>query len=172
MRSPALRLFIALWPPDPVRSQIAQWQSQWEWPERAAVVPPERLHVTLHFLGDIPAPRVLDLKYVLKPVPAPQFALHFSRVDMWPQGIAVLRPDNSPTTLRGLHARIGLALAGIDIPVEERPWRPHVTLARRAYGAKPPPQVADVQWASNDGFVLVQTMGGGRGYEIIERFGA
>ena len=167
-----VRLFIALWPPDEVRSGIARWQSAWTWPERAAVVPAERLHVTLHFLGDVAPERVLDLRYVLKPIPAPTFDLHFGKADMWQHGLAVLRPDNSPTPLRGLHARIGLALAGIQMPVEERPYRPHVTLARRATGAKAPAQDADVLWESRSGFALVQTLAGGRGYEILERFGA
>jgi 2'-5' RNA ligase len=172
MRAPSVRLFIALWPADPVRIAIAQWQSEWQWPERASVVPPERLHVTLHFIGDVEPRRVLDLKYVLKKVPAPRFALHFGRPDIWSHGIAVLRPENSPTQLRGLHARIGLALAGIDLPASEQPYKPHVTLARRATGAKAPERAPGIDWEANEGFVLAQSLGGGRGYEILERFGA
>jgi len=172
MRSPTVRLFIALWPSDAERAAIAQWQAQWLWPERASVVRAERLHITLHFLGDVAPQRIADLKYVLKPVPAPGFDLHFGKPDIWQHGTAVLRPDNSPVTLRGLHARIGLALAAIEMPVEERPYRPHVTLARRASGAKPPPVEADVAWEARSGFVLAQAPGGGRGYEILERFGA
>lgn len=171
MRSSTVRLFIALWPPDEVRSAIAQWQSAWTWPERASVVPSESLHVTLHFLGDVAPRSVLDLKYVLKSIPAPAFELQFGKADMWQHGIAVLRPGNSPTLLRGLHARIGLALAEIELPVEDRPYRPHVTLARRASGATPPGQDADVRWESRSGFALVQTLGGGKGYEVLERFG-
>jgi 2'-5' RNA ligase len=171
MRSPASRLFIALWPSEPVRAQLAQVQSAWAWPERAALVAPDRLHVTLHFLGGVEASCILDLTYVLKSVPAPPFDLHFSRAEMWPHGTAVLRPDNLPIALRGLHARIGLALAAIGLPVEERPYRPHVTLARRASGAKPPVTAPPVQWEAKNGFVLVQTLAAGRGYEIVERFG-
>jgi 2'-5' RNA ligase len=171
MRSPAVRLFIALWPADEVRLGIAQWQSQWTWPDRAAVVAPERLHVTLHFLGDVLPERMHDLKYVLKAVPTPPFELRFTRHEMWQHGMAVLRPETSPTLMRGLHARIGLALTGIGMPVEGRPYRPHVTLARRATGATPPAQAPDVLWQANNGFVLVQTLPGGRGYEVLERFG-
>jgi 2'-5' RNA ligase len=174
MRSPAasLRLFIALWPPEETRAAIAQWQSQWEWPERAALVPAERLHITLHFLGDVAPQRVRDLRYVLQPVPAPVFDLHFGRADVWQRGIAVLRPEHLPTQLRGLQARIGLALARLGMPVDTRPWRPHVTLARRAAGAKPPPQAPNLFWRAHGGFVLVQTLAAGRGYEILERFGS
>jgi 2'-5' RNA ligase len=173
MRSPSnVRLFIALWPSDAVRDAIVQWQSGWQWPEKAYMVKPERLHVTLHFLGDVPSERILDLKYVLQPIRAQQFELHFTRPETWQQGVAVLRPDNSPTVLRGLHARIGLALAEIGLPVDERSYRPHVTLARKAAGATPPAHLADILWQSKGGFALVQTLGSGRGYEILERFGA
>ncbi|MEJ6022907.1 RNA 2',3'-cyclic phosphodiesterase [Ramlibacter sp. PS4R-6] len=172
MRAPAtVRLFIALWPPEPVREAIALWQAQWQWPQQATLVKAERLHATLHFLGDVAPERVLDLKYVLDRVAAQGFALHFGHPDMWQHGTAVLRPENSPTALRGLHARIGLALAEIGLPVEGRSYRPHVTLARRAQGAKPPAEMAAIDWESKGGFVLVQTLGGGRGYQVLETFG-
>jgi len=165
-----VRLFIALWPPDAVRDALARWQGAWQWPGPAALVPPERLHLTLHFLGAVPASTVLDLQHVLQ-IPTPAFDLHFGTPEIWQQGIAVLRPESSPTPLRALHARIGLALASVGLKVESRPWRPHVTLARKAAGATPPPQPPDIAWPARDGFVLVQTLGGGRGYEILDRFG-
>jgi 2'-5' RNA ligase len=173
MPAPAsVRLFIALWPTDEVRAAIAHWQASWQWPEKAAVVKADRLHVTLHFLGNLAPQRILDLKYVLDKVVAQPFALQFGRGDIWQHGIAVLRPENSPTALRALHARIGLALGQIGLPTEDRAYRPHVTLARRATGAKPPPQPAQVTWVSTGRFVLVQTLGGGRGYQVLETFGA
>jgi RNA 2',3'-cyclic 3'-phosphodiesterase len=172
MREPAtVRLFIALWPPAEVRDAIAAWQAAWAWPNQAALVRPENFHITLHFLGSVQQKRVADLKYVLHRISTRDFSLHFGHYDVWQHGITVLRTDSSPTGLRALHARIGLALAEIGMPVEERAFRPHVTLARRATGATPPPEPADVHWDAKDGFVLVQTLGGAAGYEILERFG-
>lgn len=172
MAASTVRLFIALWPTDAVRQAVAQWQSEWQWPERAALVAAAKLHLTLHFLGDVEERRVLDLKYVLKSVPASPIDLHFGRPEIWAHGVAVLRPDKSPTALRSLHARIGLALAQIGMPTAEQSFRPHVTLARRATAAKLPERTADITWAAANGFVLAQSPGGGRGYEILERFGA
>src|SRR4051812_13067906 len=97
----SLRLFIALWPTDAVRDAIAAWQSQWAWPQKASVVKAERLHVTLHFLGEVPPERVLDLRYVLSPIRPQNFDLHFTRHETWQHGMTVLRPGNSPTQLRG-----------------------------------------------------------------------
>jgi len=166
-----VRLFIALWPPDPVRQAIAQWQSEWQWPVRAALVAAAKLHLTLHFIGEVAQQRVLDLKYVLKSVPASRFDLRFGRPEIWPHGIAVLRPEQSPTALRSLHGRIGLSLASIGLPMAEQTFRPHVTLARRATAAKAPERTPEITWQGATGFVLVQAPGGGRPYEILERFG-
>lgn len=168
----SVRLFIALWPPEAVRREIAAWQSQWQWPPKAGVVAPERLHVTLHFLGEVPQELSRELAYVLEPIRAQPFELHFDRSEMWPHGVAVARAAHAPIQLRGLHARIGLALAQIGVSLEVRPYRPHVTLARRAEGAVPPPLPPDVHWSAQDGFALVRVHGGGRGYEVIGRYGA
>ena len=167
-----VRLFIALWPPQAVREQIVAWQAQWQWPPKASVVAPERLHLTLHFLGDVAPERIRDLGYVLEPIRAQHFALHFVRSENWKDGVVVMRPEHVPTQLRGLHGRIGLALSGIGMAPEPRPYRAHVTLARRADGAVPPPGPADVHWSVQDGFVLVRVHGGTRGYEVIGRYGA
>jgi 2'-5' RNA ligase len=172
MRAPAtVRLFIALWPPDPVREAIARWQVQWNWPEQATLVKADRMHLTLHFLGTLPQHRILDLKYILERITAQGFALQFGHPEVWQHGIAVVRPDNSPTALRALHARIGLALAEVGLKAEDRSYRPHVTLARRAFQAKPPAEPLQVQWESNGSFTLVQTLGGVRGYQVLEKFG-
>lgn len=170
-RSPNVRLFIALWPGERVRGEIVRWQSRWTWPPHASLVKPDRLHITLHFIGDVSPERVLDLKYVLRRVASQGFELRLGRPDMWQYGTAVLRPENSPTALRALHARIGLALAQLALAVEDRPFLPHVTLARRAGGATPPAQPPQVEWVSKGGFVLVRTLPGGRGYETLEKFG-
>jgi 2'-5' RNA ligase len=107
----------------------------------------------------------------LAPIRAQPFDLHFDHAETWKHGMTVLRPENAPTQLRGLHGRIGIALAEIGLKTEDRAYRPHVTLARRAAGATPPAQAPDIMWHARDGFVLVRTLPGGRGYELLERFG-
>jgi 2'-5' RNA ligase len=58
-----------------------------------------------------------------------------------------------------LHAELAQALRTLDLPVERRGFRPHVTLARHAAGASPPPDPMPVQWTLRDP-VLVQSAGG------------
>lgn len=169
-RQPApVRLFLALWPDDGVRDRIASWQHSWKWPPSAKPVPPERLHLTLHFIGNVAAARLPELVRGLR-VGFEPVALSFGEGTVWPGGIAVLRPQETPDALTGLHGRLAAALRALALPVESRPYRAHVTLARRASGAEPPATNPAVAWRAEDGYVLVRSLPGGAGYQILERF--
>jgi RNA 2',3'-cyclic 3'-phosphodiesterase len=164
-----LRLFIALWPGDELRRAIASWQLAWSWPPRAALVKPERLHLTLHFLGDVPADRLPRLVRALTARAEP-FTLALGQGEVWSNGVALLRPETTPPVLVRLHAALRSGLEQLQLPVEPRPYRAHVTLARRAHGAIPPPQGPGLRWRIDSGYVLVRSLPGGAGYEVLRRF--
>ena len=94
-----MRLFVALWPDPVTRAAIAQWQRAWDWPPRAAPVKAERLHLTLHFLGDVPAGRLGEIAAGLRS-PFEPFELEFGHGEVWPNGIAVLEPADTPPPTR------------------------------------------------------------------------
>jgi 2'-5' RNA ligase len=167
--SPLWRLFVAVWPDAPVRDALAAWQAAWIWPPGAALVPSERLHLTLHFLGGVATEQLAALTERLR-VPFEAFELHFGRVELWPGGMAVVRPEHTPPALLGLHGRLAAALAALNRPVESRRYKPHVTLARRAIGARPPPAQPHFSWRADAGFVLVRSLPDRAGYELLERF--
>ncbi|NPC54516.1 RNA 2',3'-cyclic phosphodiesterase [Caenimonas soli] len=166
----SLRLFVALWPDPATRAAIAQWQRTWDWPSRAAPVKAERLHATLHFLGDVPAQRLGEIAAGLRG-PFEPFELELGHGDVWPNGVAVLEPADTPQQLERLHAALRDAVVALGLPVDARPFRPHVTLARRARGAKPPAPLARWCWRVDEGYVLVRSLPGGAGYQVVERFG-
>jgi 2'-5' RNA ligase len=165
-----LRLFVALWPDAPTREAVALWQRAWTWPQRAALVPPERLHLTLHFLGNVPARRLPAVREGLQ-APFEPFALEFGWPDVWPNGVAVLRPALMPACLLRLHQALARRVADLALPLDDRPFQPHFTLARRAAGAQPPPHGPRLRWEADHGYVLALSLPGGAGYEVIERFG-
>lgn len=168
-RSPQWRLFLALWPDESMRDAMAAWQQAWQWPPGATLVPRERLHLTLHFIGNVPAARLPALVSGLR-VPFEPVQLRFREGQVWPGGIAVLRPDATPDALAQLHARLAQALVALGLPVEERPFRAHVTLARKAARATPPPASTSLQWRADGGYVLVRSLPGGGGYDVVARF--
>lgn len=154
----AMRLFLALWPDDAVRDRLAQVQRAWDWPQRAARVPPDRLHLTLHFLGEVEdtAARVLASK--LPPFATP-FRLRLDRNAVWPHGVAVMEATELPPALAVLHGELALLLRELGLREEARRLRPHVTLARHAHGAVPPAASPVVEWAVR-GYALVRSHAG------------
>lgn len=142
------RLFIALLPGEAVRDAMAAWRDAWTWPRQAALVKTSRLHVTLHFLGDVPVEHIAALAPALA-VPFAPFTLRLDRAALWPHGLAVLEPDAAPDALQALHAALAGALRCAGLAVDERPYRPHVTLARRAKGAVAPDEVCNVAWTNH-----------------------
>lgn len=166
---PPVRLFLALWPGEDLRQAVAAWQRSWTWPPHAALVKTERLHLTLHFLGDVAQGRLPALAGGLK-APWEPFELTLGRGEVWPNGVAVLGPDFAPPPLLALHAALQRQLVALGVPVDERRYRPHITLARRAHGAAPPAQPPLVRWRVDSGYVLVRSLPGGAGYEVVERF--
>jgi 2'-5' RNA ligase len=167
---PDLRLFLALWPPAPVREQLAQWRDAWSFSAGASPTRTERLHITLHFIGPVAADRMDALATGLACNFEP-FTLDFGRAELWPHGIAVLCPDATPAPLRQLHGDLADALRKLALPVEERAFRAHVTLARRAQRATVPAAGPSVRWNVEDGYALVQSLPGGQGYRVLQRFG-
>ncbi|HZY18162.1 MAG TPA: RNA 2',3'-cyclic phosphodiesterase [Ramlibacter sp.] len=171
------RLFTAFWPPEPVRLRLVESAARWAWPAGARRTAPERLHVTLHFLGHVPSARVDDFRSGLD-VPFEPFVLDLDagRPQVWPGGIAVLELE-APAALQRLHARLAQALQRLGHPLEARRFRPHVTFARKAGGAQPPAQPGGAGvWAVaggcvEGGYALVRSIPGA-GYVTLHRWSA
>lgn len=147
-----LRLFLALWPDDGVRQALAARRDRCRWPARAAVVADARLHLTLHFIGNVGADRLDELAQGLR-VPVSPFELVLDRCVAWPGGLVVIEASHLPDGLRALHAALGSALRRLRLPVERRRLRAHVTLARRADGALLGDDGAALRWRAS-GYTL------------------
>lgn len=147
------RLFLTLWPDAAVRHALQACRDDWDWPPAATLVAPEKLHLTLHFLGAIDTAHIPDLRLALR-VPFAPFTLSFGVPKRWQHGVAVLEPHTSPPELLSLHARLSAALVGLGLQPEARAYRPHVTLAHRAEHAAPAPAGPCIQWPVT-GYALV-----------------
>ena len=163
------RLFVALWPDDAVRDELARRRDAWRWPRSAAPVKTERLHVTLHFLGDVERELIPELSDALA-VPFAPFELELGHAKLWPHGIAVLEPLAVPAALMHLHARLEKALAGTGIAGDARAYKPHVTLARRAGGTTPPTGAAPLRWQVNGYRLMESRPAAGGGYFTLRGY--
>ena len=167
---PAVRLFLALWPGAAQQAPIAQAQHAWAWPPRARCHALADWHVTLHFIGQVPLQRLAGIRAGLQ-VAAPPCELVLDQPALWPHGLAVCEASATPPALAQLHARLGDALRALALPVDSRPWRPHLTLARNAQGAVPPGAMAPVCLPVMDYVLAASTGHPQQRYEILARYG-
>jgi 2'-5' RNA ligase len=132
-----IRAFIAITPPASLQQSVAEVQStlqRFSFPLRW--VKPAQVHLTLKFLGNI-VPELIDpvtqaMQRALVPLEA--FSLSIQGVGCFPN---LARPRVLWMGIEALHDRLGqlhqrldTELATLGFAPEDRPFRPHLTLAR------------------------------------------
>jgi 2'-5' RNA ligase len=132
--APALRLFFALWPDEAARAGLLGLQRRLVQPRGARPVAAENLHMTMAFLGMQPAVLLPEIEAVLGRVAVPEMALDIDCYGCFGRArIAWAGLQRPPGALVALHRALmdGLVECGIGHDVAA-PFRPHVTLFRRA----------------------------------------
>lgn len=136
-----LRLFFALPCPTGAAAQIDAWRQGQHFTGKP--VPTTNLHVTLAFIGHVPESRLQQLRQLPTWLPLADLAfdLHLDRLDCWPDGLLHLAPSQPPEALLKLAGALQQQLQLDGLSLEQRPYRPHLTLARdsrpAAIGASP-----------------------------------
>jgi 2'-5' RNA ligase len=121
------RLFVALDLPRVVTKRLAKSQPL---PlPGIRLIPPEQMHVTLHFIGETGTKPVAD---ALEAIEHPAFNVTVAKIGQFrTNGGAILWAGvNRNPELFSLHAMVGRQLASIGLKPEARTYKPHVTLAR------------------------------------------
>lgn len=163
-RGPPHRLFFALWPDAALREAVAA--------TTAALVQAnhsdgrrlraDRYHVTLQFLGDIPAPRRDDVvaraTEAAGQVDVPAFDLVLDQAGGFPQArVWWLAPGLAPDGLRQLWDALGVALLEAGQKAKASPgFSPHLTVVRDVGTRLPTTPVAPLRWRV-DRFVLIDS---------------
>lgn len=168
-----VRLFYALWPP---RTWAQAWyEAARRWARgrtRVKVVPPERLHLTLVFLGEVPRERLgafLALGAAMGPVPDEPLVL--DRFECWakPRVACLSGPPPQGAWSRFIE-RLAQESRALGAKVEHRPFRPHVTLARKvspeAFDAPGLGVGLPIHWSAA-GFRLIRSESGPKGLRYL-----
>lgn len=132
-----IRAFLALDLPAAVRDRLVVLQRLLPVPR---LVPPENLHLTLAFLGEIAEPVAEDVHLALAALRAPAFALTLRGVGLFGGGRArsVHAGVVPEPALIGLARKVGTAARRAGAAPEARRFLPHVTLARFRPGEADP----------------------------------
>ena len=152
------RIFFALWPSEKQRRQIdcaiepyranlaGKWTARDNW------------HVTLVFIGGFPADDIPALQAVAGNVQCPAIKLRFERIDFWRRPrIMCLHTDFVSNHLSELVKLLELAAKSFGFKPEKRPYRPHMTIARKARFFEPITlaQPVELHWS---GFDLIESI--------------
>lgn len=152
------RLFFALWPGDRLRSLLA--------PRIHALQPdgvgrpqrPDQWHVTLEFLGSVPGSRVAAAREAAAQVRAEPCEVVFDAVEFWRRPeVLTLVARELPPALDNLVAQLRAALAAQGFEPESRPFRAHLTLARKVTHPVAPVTFEPLHWPVA-GFALVESI--------------
>jgi len=126
------RIFIAIDLPDNIRHGLTGLGGSLP---RVRTVPPDQLHLTLKFIGEVEGGKLLDIKECLQETAQKnkKFAIRLKEVGVFPPRStprvlwAGVKPKEPVAILRN---QIESTLKKIGIPGEKRKFSPHITLAR------------------------------------------
>lgn len=162
------RAFFALQPEPAARRQLAHQRPSG--PRAGRPAPEDNLHITLAFLGDIDDATLTRARSAAAQVAGAGFSLCFRDRAVWRSGVCVALPETVPEAANTLRGQLARRLREAHVPFDQRVWRPHVTLARRAREGDG--RLAEPVRAAFDAFVLMQSLPQAEGvrYTVMDRW--
>ncbi len=164
-----LRLFYALAPDVDSRGRLAKAAHALDLVAPAEPVPQERYHLTIAFVGEVPAAALVPLTAIGAAMRAAPFILRFDAYEYWPKPeviVAVARqvPPDLKALWDDLHAE--LARAGHTLRIKS--LRPHVTLAHHVRPAPTLPPFSQFSWTVPDYCLMGSARDvNGRAYTVL-----
>lgn len=140
-----IRAFVAIGLPDEVRRGLAGLRKELQRDEHRFVkwVDPDGVHLTLKFLGNVPAGRVTEIARAIEVAAkaVSPFELEVSGLGVFPNlgqvRVLWVGIGGEVDRLKELQRGIDIELAALGFAREDRPFVPHLTLARVRQGASP-----------------------------------
>ncbi len=165
------RLFFALWPDHRQRERLREFITPVAKTVEGRMVDRRNWHVTLAYIGPFPAHRVPYLLERAADIEVEPFHIVFDRLEFWPRPrvaslvAATVRPE-----LQRLVDELNGVLTDLGLKVEDRNYRPHITVVRnaRTFSTERLAQRATTEWSS---FELVESITDPRGaiYSVLKQ---
>ena len=162
------RLFFAIWPDEETARALAQVAVALAGLAGGKPVPREKIHLTLAFLGSVDAERDAAAREAARSIRGAGFELVLDQVGSFrAAGVGWAGSSDPPPRLMRLAARLSAALAARGFALEDRPFTPHVTLARRIARSVPRAPLPPLSWQAS-ALTLVRSETGTGRYAIEE----
>lgn len=169
------RLFFALWPDSVCQVALADATHDVVLASGGRPVPPQNFHITLAFLGSVPEARVPAVVAIGATVAAEagplSVAVILASIEYWkkPRVLCAVASETSMGAPLSELLKANLTNAGFTPDL--KPFRAHVTLARKAIHSKASFTMRPVTWSFPE-FVLVEsrTEPHGSVYSVLHRY--
>lgn len=152
------RLFFALWPDDRVRHRLSESVNRLpQISNQGRLVKSSNLHMTLHFIGNVPSAKTVCFISQAAKVQGRPFDLNLMHFGHFRKPrVLWIGCESVPPALSKLHADLGSMIETCGYTPESRPYRPHVTMARKIKQPLDKEIISGIAWRV-DRFVLVQS---------------
>lgn len=125
-----MRLFIGIGLPPELAHTLALAARDLISGNRIRWTPPENLHLTLSFLGQVAPGRIPTIEQALEGIHSPPLPLELDGAGAFPRaGILYVQVKPTPALLT-LAEQVFLSMETCGFAREQRPYTPHITLAR------------------------------------------
>jgi 2'-5' RNA ligase len=151
------RLFFALWPNAEVRAALEE-ASLSLLGKRVKRIPASNLHITLAFAGSVTDRVRQCLEAAAGNLTLAPFDLILDHSGYWQRPrIAWLGPTHTPPALWSLVGGLRTVFETCGLPLETRPYQPHVTLARKVSRLASDVPVTPLPWSIRS-FSLIESV--------------
>ncbi|HSN19515.1 MAG TPA: RNA 2',3'-cyclic phosphodiesterase [Usitatibacter sp.] len=166
------RLFFAVWPGESSARALARLAADVALDAQGKPVPPEKIHLTLAFLGEVAPERAAAAREAASAVAFRPFAFALDQVGSFRVArVAWAGSREAPVALAELQAALAARLRAERFAIEDRPFAPHATLARRTRRPLRAASIEPIEWRV-EAFTLVRSESGTGRYEVVEEFPA
>ncbi len=132
------RVFIAINLPQEVKDELGRALASLKRDLKQAPIrwaAADKIHTTLHFLGDLTDEQVEEVGDILAKVTPKygKFKIKLGQIGFFPHKFrprVVFVDERCPDEIGDLQAEIGKELENLGYKVDSRPWHPHLTLGR------------------------------------------
>jgi 2'-5' RNA ligase len=169
---PTRRLFFAFWPDPATREELVHACRKAVKGSGGRPVKVQNLHATLAFLGSVAEARLAEVEAAGAGLGGGPIELVLDGIEFWPKPqVLVAVCGDPPAAAEGLARQLWQRLAPLEIEPDLRPYRPHVTLARKVRSPAPGLAMRPVRWPAAD-VALVESVTdpAGARYAVLKRW--
>jgi len=164
------RLFLALWPDEQVVRKINQHAIKYFSACRGRILHKKNWHITLAYFGASDSDTQTCIEEQAEKIKAQPFELSLSECGYWKKpAVAWLAPSSIPDALKQLANDVQQNLVPCGYEAEDRDYRPHITLVRKAKRVPSTSEIQPIPWYVEK-FCLVESITSpeGANYQVLK----